>query len=507
MDLHERIFELAVTRSFFFPSNESYGSLSGFYDYGPVGALMKKKIQGLWRKMFLKSNGFHEVETSIITPELVLKASGHVGSFADPVLECSSCKTKIRGDTLVEDVLIEKHGEKWDGKLESIDEVVKEKSMKCPKCEGSFKPAYMFNLMFQTGIGGDRSIAYSRPETAQGIFTAFPRLYRNHGTKLPLAVGQIGRSFRNEISPRKGLVRMREFTQMELEYFFNPSQPGIDGFDEISEMKLRMQIKGKIVVKTPKQLVKEDIASNQIMAYFLAKEWEFYKRIGMSEPKMYFRVLDPHEVPHYSKANIDMEVQTSYGIIETIGTAYRTNFDLSQHGKESGNDFSVFVPEEKQKIVPHVVEASLGVDRLFFAILEHCYREKTKEKDWEWFDFPPIIAPYDVAIFPLMKKDGLPEKANEIADKLRELDDFDIFYQRSGSIGRRYARADEIGIPAAVTVDYDTLEKGTVTVRYRNNGEQVRVKISEIREIVKRFRKGDTWVSIKADYEVVKGSE
>lgn len=509
MELHERIFELALTRSFFFPSNEPYGSLSGFYDYGPVGVLMKKKIENLWRNIFIKSSGFHEVETSIITPEPVLKASGHVSSFADPVLECSICHTRIRGDTLVEDVLVEKHGEKWNGKLETIDQIVKEKDLRCPvnDCGGAFGKAYMFNLMFKTGIGGDRSAAYPRPETAQGIFTAFPRLFRNHGAKLPLAMGQVGRSFRNEISPRKGLVRMREFTQMELEYFFNPSEDGITGFEAIADMKLRMKIKGKIVVKTPRQLVTESIASNQIMAYMLAKEWMFYQLIGVSEPKMYFRVLDPHEVPHYSKANIDMEVQTSYGVIETIGTAYRTDFDLSQHSKESGSDFSVFLQEEKKKLIPHVVEASLGVDRLFFTILEHCFREKTKEKDWEWFDFPPSIAPYDVAVFPLMKKDGLPEKAEELSAMLRETSGLDVFYQQSGSIGKRYARADEIGIPAAVTIDYDTLEKGIVTVRYRNTGEQIRAKLPEVEGILRRFRKNDTWVSIKSDYELVKASE
>ncbi|HID73117.1 TPA: glycine--tRNA ligase [Candidatus Micrarchaeota archaeon] len=501
MELHERIFELALTRSFFFPANEPYGSLSGFYDYGPVGALMKRKIENIWRRMFIKEEGFHEVETSIVTPEPVLKASGHVGSFADPVVECAECHMRIRGDTLVEETLVEKHGEKWDGKLDTIDKAVKDAGMKCTKCGGEFKPAYMFNLMFATGIGGDRTPAYNRPETAQGIFTLFMRLFRNHGTKLPVAAGQVGRSFRNEISPRKGLVRMREFTQMELEYFFNPSQPAMRGFDEVADEKMRMQINGKNELMSAKELVDKGIA-NEIMAYFLVREWQFYQLVGVSEPKMFFRVLDKNEIPHYSQANIDMEVQTSFGSIETIGNAYRTDFDLSQHAKESGKDFSVFVEEEKKKIVPHVVEVSLGVDRLFFSILEHCFREKTKEKDWEWFDFPPAIAPYDIAVFPLMKKDGMAEKAEEIAKGLRE--EFDVHYYPGGSIGKRYAKADEIGIPAAVTVDYDTLEKGTVTLRYRNNGEQILIKIPDISGIIRRFRSGEGWDAIKADYELVK---
>ncbi len=500
MELHERIFDLALNRSFFFPANEPYGSLSGFYDYGPVGALIKRKIQRLWKQMFIRSEGFHEVETSIVTPEPVLKASGHVGSFADPVVECGACKTRVRGDTLVEETLVEKHGEKWDGKLGTIDQAVKDSGLKCPQCGGEFKPAYMFNLMFQTGIGGDRTPAYCRPETAQGIFTLFLRLFRNHGTKLPIAAGQVGRSFRNEISPRKGLVRMREFTQMELEYFFNPSKPQIEGFSGVADEKMRMQIGGKNSLMSAKDLVDNGLC-NEIMAYFLVREWQFYEMVGISEPKMFFRVLDKNEIPHYSQANIDMEIQTSFGPIETIGNAYRTDFDLSQHAKESGKDFSVFVEEEKKKIVPHVVEVSMGVDRLFFSILEHCFREKTKEKDWEWFDFPAVIAPYEVAVFPLMKKDGMAEKAKEIAGKLRE--DFDVHYYEGGSIGKRYAKADEIGIPCAVTIDYDTLEKGTVTVRYRNNGEQILIKVPQIQEIVRRFVKGDPWDSIKADYELV----
>ncbi|MFH1394461.1 MAG: glycine--tRNA ligase [Candidatus Micrarchaeota archaeon] len=501
MELHERIFELALTRSFFFPANEPYGSLSGFYDYGPVGALMKRKIESLWRGMFIKGEGFHEVETSIVTPEPVLKASGHVGSFADPVVECASCHTRVRGDTLVEEILVEKHGEKWNGRLDTIDDAVRESGLKCPKCGGEFKPAYMFNLMFATGIGGDRTPAYNRPETAQGIFTLFPRLFRNHGTRLPVAAGQVGRSFRNEISPRKGLVRMREFTQMELEYFFNPSQPRMKGFSDVSEVKMRMQVGGKNELMSARQLVEKGLC-NEIMSYFLVREWQFYMMVGISEPRMFLRVLGRNEIPHYSQANIDMEVQTSFGSIETIGNAYRTDFDLSQHAKESGKDFSVFIEEEKKKIVPHVVEVSMGVDRLFFAILEHCFREKTKEKDWEWFDFPAVIAPYDVAVFPLMKKDGMAEKAEGIARELRE--EFDVHYYPGGSIGKRYAKADEIGIPAAVTIDYDTLEKGTVTLRYRNNGEQVLMKIGDIAGVIRRFRSGDSWNAIKADFEIVK---
>lgn len=502
MQLNDTIFELALKRSFFFPSNEPYGGTAGFYEYGPVGVLIKHKIENLWREMFIKSEGYHEVETSIITPEPVLVASGHVGSFADPVVECQKCKTKVRADHLAEEKHYNLHGEKWDGKLESLDKVIAEKDVTCPKCKGPFGKCFMFNLMFQTGIGGDRTVAYSRPETAQGIFTSFPRIFKNHGTKLPLAVGQVGKSFRNEISPRKGLVRMREFTQMELEYFFNPSEPNFDKFEKVKDFELVMGIAGEQKSMNATQVVEQKVAANQIMAYFLVRQWEFYRKVGVDEKKMCLRVLAAHEVPHYSKGNIDMEVETSFGNIETIGNAYRTDFDLASHTKHSGQDLSVFVEAEKKRIMPHVFELSMGVDRLFYCILEHCFRDKDKsdtnqraegelgKKEWEWFDFPPAIAPYHVAIFPLMTKDGLDKKAEEITTALRN-SGLDVAYRDSGSIGRRYARADEIGIPYALTVDYDTLKDSTVTIRYRNDGKQERIKVSDCENVIKvNIRKG-----------------
>jgi len=483
MQLHEKIFELALKRSFFFPSNEPYGGTAGFYDYGPVGSLIKHKIEELWRDSFIKAHGYHEVETSIITPEEVLVASGHVASFGDPVVECTKCKTTVRADTFVEELHYRMHGEKWDGKLESLDKTIKDGGIKCPRCKGDFGPTFMFNLMFKTGIGGDRTPGYARPETAQGIFTAFPRLFRNHGTKLPMAIGQVGRSYRNEISPRKGLVRMREFTQMELEYFFDPEEDSFQGFGGEAGKKMRMALDDKKSEMTAKELVEKKVAANEIMAYFLGLEWDFYLKVGIPEEKMYLRVLDKNEIPHYSKGNIDMEVETSFGIVETIGNAYRTDYDLSQHAKTSGKDLSVFVNDKR--IIPHVFEVSMGVDRLFFCILEHCYRDKTKEKDWEWFDFPALIAPYHAAVFPLMKKDDMDKKAKEVTGMLRAKG-LDIAYRDSGSIGRRYARADEIGVPYALTIDYDTMKDESVTIRYRNDGEQERIKISECETVLKR---------------------
>jgi glycyl-tRNA synthetase len=238
---------------------------------------------------------------------------------------------------------------------------------------------------------------------------------------------------------------------------------------------------------TAQQVVEEGIG-NQIMAYFLAKEWEYYVLAGLDQARMWFRHLEANETPHYSESNVDMEVLTSYGIVEISGNAYRTNYDLSRHGQFSGKEIEVFLQEEGKKVVPHVVEVSMGADRLIFCLLEHTFREKSGEKEWEWFDFPPRVAPYEVAVFPLMKKDELKAPAEGIVSTLRE-NSINTYYSAVGSIGKRYARLDEIGVPYAVTVDYQTLEDGTVTIRFRNDGKQKRVKISELAEKLKKYKK------------------
>lgn len=489
MELHERIYELALTRSFFYPSNEIYGQVSGFYDYGPTGWQIKRRLQALWRRMFIQEEGFLEVESSIVTPEIVLKASGHVEEFTDPVVECEKCHTKIRADHLVES----KMEFRWDGKLETLTAKIRDNEIKCPSCGGRLSDAFASNLMFRTGIGAGQESAYLRPETAQGIFTAFPRIFRNHGAKLPMAVGQIGRSFRNEISPRRGLVRMREFTQMELEYFFNPNIHKMDGFEKVRDRKVRILTReaqaGNAAPEwmSAGEIVEGGIA-NEIMAYFLVKEWDYYTLAGLNPEAMWFRHLREDETPHYSKSNVDLEVETSHGMVEIAGNAYRTDYDLGRHGQFSKKEISVFSEETREKAVPHVVEVSMGVDRLFFCMLEHSFREKSEGKEWEWFDFAPSVAPYDLCVFPLMKKDGLRERAESITTMMREAG-LDALFSDAGSIGRRYAKADEIGVPYAVTVDYQTLEDNSVTVRYRNDGKQERAAVEKLAEKIKKLKK------------------
>ncbi|HNT60471.1 MAG TPA: glycine--tRNA ligase, partial [Candidatus Bilamarchaeaceae archaeon] len=443
----------------------------------------------LWRRMFLQEGGHLEVESSIVTPEIVLKASGHVEEFTDPVVECMQCHSKIRADHLVES----KMEFKWDGKLETITAKVRDNDIKCPSCGGKVSDAFFSNLMFRTGIGADQETAYLRPETAQGIFTSFPRVFRNHGAKLPLAVGQIGKSFRNEISPRRGLVRMREFTQMELEYFFNPKMPTIEGFGKVRKEKVRLltreaQAEGGAPQWVSAEGMVEKGIANEIMAYYLVKEWEYYTVAGLNPEGMWFRHLREEETPHYSQSNVDLEVETSHGMVEIAGNAYRTDYDLGRHGEYSKKEISVFSEETKEKVVPHVVEVSMGVDRLFFCMLEHSFREKSEGKDWEWFDFSPSVAPYDLCVFPLMKKDGLKEKAEGIVALMRE-NGLEALFSGSGSIGRRYAKADEIGVPYAVTIDYQTLEDESVTVRYRNDGKQERVAVEKLADKIRKLKR------------------
>ncbi|MFH1095076.1 MAG: glycine--tRNA ligase [Candidatus Micrarchaeota archaeon] len=486
--LSERIMELAVSRGFLIPSAQIYNPPAGFYDYGPVGAAIKRKLVALWRNIFITRPGFLEIETSLVLPREVLIASGHAASFADPLAECLKEKKKFRADKLLEKATLKS----CEGQSAAqLDAALKEHDIKCPDCGSPLGPVSSFNLMFATSVGtSGEANAFLRPETAQGIFLDFKRLFIQNGSKLPLAVGQVGKSFRNEISPRQGLVRAREFSQMELEYFFNPKRAVFEGFDEIAGKKVRIKppadgdVQPDVAEFTLQEAVSLGYFPNSIMAAFVCWQQELYEAYGIPRSKFHFSVLPADSLPHYSKGNVDLEVETSYGFIETAGTAYRTDFDLSGHAKHSGESMEVFVPGEGEKapgerIVPHVIEPSLGVDRPFYCILEHAYRPAGGAHEWEWFAFKPAIAPYTCGVFPLMKKDGLDLLADRVLSSLREAG-VDCYYSQTGSIGKRYARADEIGVPYGITVDYQSKEDDTVTVRYRDDGGQERVKIGEL---------------------------
>lgn len=479
----KKIIQTAKRRGFIWPSSEIYGGISGFFDLGPVGLLLKRKVENSWREFFLKTDNIFEIETSTIMPEKVWNASGHLKHFIDPITQCSKCKGFYRADNLIQEVT----GKFVEGmKPEEMTKIIRESNIKCPKCGGELSDVRIFNLMLKTDVGptsGNRS--YLRPETAQGIFVNFKNILAATRAKLPFGVAQIGKSYRNEISPRQWITRLREFHQMEIEMFFDPNNENVKNFEKFSKTKVRIftrdqQKKNENPLEISiEEAVEKGILPNKWIGYFIAKEFLWYQQLGIPPEAIRFRHMLPEETPHYSKGNFDMEIKFDFGWKEVVGNAYRTDYDLSTHMKYSGENFSIMVNDKK--IVPHVVEPSFGIDRTIYGILFYCFVED-KKRGWNWFRFPPKISPYTVAVFPLVNKDGLQEKAKEVFNQIKGC--YDSFYDDSGSIGKRYARADEIGIPFAVTIDYQTLEDNTCTIRDRDTTKQKRVKISELTNII-----------------------
>ena len=487
----QEIQNVCLSRGIIYPTAEIYSGISGFFDYGPIGTMIKHKFIDYWREFFLKSQeNFFEVEGSIILPEKALVASGHVESFIDPVTQCKKCKSLHRADHLIED----ETGKFVEGKsLQELEKIIKEEKLKCPKCGGELLEVKVFHLMLKTEIsplGGQTG--YLRPETAQNIFTTFNRIFKTNRSKLPMGIAQVGHSFRNEISPRNFVVRVREFTQMEIELFFDPSDEKCQAFEEVKDLEINLitreaQKKGEGVVKiSVKEALNKGIIPNKWLGYFMAKEFLFYKSLGIPESSIRFRHMLPEETPHYSKGNFDLEIEFDFGWKEVVGNAYRTDHDLKNHMKHSNVDLSV--QTDNGKIIPHVVEPSFGVDRTIAGILLHNYVED-KKRGWNWFKLPARIAPYIAGVFPLVNKDDLPKKALEIFKNLKR-EGFDVFFDDSGSIGKRYARSDEIGVPFAITIDYDTLEDGTVTVRNRDSTKQIRVHVDDLKIFLEKALRG-----------------
>ena len=569
-DKYEKIVNLALRRGFFWPSYEIYGGVGGLYDLGPLGASLKKNIVEKWREWFIIKHQDYvvEIETPMIAPAKVFEASGHVEHFTDPIVECSKCGRVFRADKLVE----EKLGVLAEGlKPDELSKLIKEHDLKCPECGGALGDVRLFNLLFQTTIGPIKgNVGYLRPEAAQGMFTAFKRVYEVMRNKIPIGIAQIGRVARNEISPRQGMIRLREFTIMEVEFFFDPEEPECPLLDKYMNTTLRIlpgkyKVEGRkepIVVKV-RDALEEGLIVNQWLAYWLVVSKEFVKDLGISEENMFFEEKLPHERAHYSSQTFDQLVKVSrWGWIEVSGHSYRGDYDLSGHMKYSKVDLTVFkkykVPKEiiekkvevdkvkilktfkkdevpkvfkllskiskeeliklvessqnviklddieipkdvikvvtvtkkihGKKYVPHVVEPSFGAERLVYVVLEYAY---TEEADRVVLKIRPDLAPIKVAVFPLVNKKELVRIAYRIYKDLMN-EGFTVMYDDSGSIGRRYARADEVGVPYSVTVDYQTLEDNTVTIRYRDDKEQERIEmdklISKIHELIKSRR-------------------
>jgi len=568
VDRYEKVMELARRRGFFWPSYEIYGGVAGFYDLGPLGLRLKENIVSLWRDHFVKrqQHVVVEIETPIIGPSKVYEASGHLEHFTDPIVECLRCGRKFRADHLIE----EKLGIKAEGLTpEEMTKIIRESDLRCPVCGGPLSEVKQFNLLFRTTIGPyTQNVGYLRPETAQGMFVAFKRVYEVSRQRLPLGIAQVGRVARNEISPRQGIMRLREFTIAELEFFFDPEDPWQGGILEellgrLGDTKLRIltaDAKTRGEEKPEEYGVREAIEEGIIvtpwLGYWMAIARDFVLDLGVSYEDMYFDEKLPEERAHYAAQTFDQLVYVSrLGWLEVSGHAYRTDYDLSRHMKYSGQDLRVFkplkepriierkivlvdprwlgrtlrdkakdimaairvldadeaerqlrehgyvevlgvrIPADKVKIVtkrekitgrkfiPHVAEPSFGVERLLFVTLDHAYSERDGRVVLR---LPRRIAPVKTAVFPLVKDEKLVAIARSAWWRLLDEGLYAV-YDDDGSIGRRYARVDEIGVPVAVTVDYQTLEDDTVTLRDRDTWEQVRVPLTRLTEAIKRF--------------------
>lgn len=469
----DEIAELARRRGFLWQAFEIYGGAAGFYDYGPLGARLKRRIEEEWRDFYMRE-GFYEIETTNIAPREIFESSGHLESFTDQAVVCKHCKSffRVAGSVKVRE--------------------------KCPECGGELEAAGEFNLMFQTRIGvpkgesdsgAKKSESYLRPETAQGIFLNFQRLLRFNRDKLPFGIIQIGKAYRNEISPRKSLIRLREFTLAEAEVFVDPREKNNHPiFEDVKDRMLRTvpgegEGEGEEEEKSVEESVRSGIIANEYLGYHIAKVDEFLERIGIPRAKVRFRQHLREEMAHYATDCWDAEfLSERYGWMEIVGVADRGGYDLSAHASFSNADMSVHA--ESVKIIPHVIEPSYGIDRIIYALLESSfYEEQVGKENRRVLRLKNEIAPIKAAVFPLLNRDELKKKAKEVFQKLRDASIF-VEYDDSGSIGRRYRRQDEIGTPYCITIDYETLEDDTVTIRERDTMKQVRVPIAEVKDVL-----------------------
>ncbi len=559
-DKFTAINELAKRRGFFWSSFEIYGGSGGFVTYGPLGTRLKQNIEAKLRELFVKQIGIYEMESSIVAPGKVFEASGHVDHFKEPMVECQNCHSRFRADHLLEEKGISSaEAEKMT--LEEIGQEIERHGVVCPDCGGKFREPQRYLTMFETTIGPySGAVGYGRPEAAQNIFVEFNRLYTAARERLPFGVIQIGHALRNEISPRQGLIRLREFTISDLEFFFDPEEPSCKLLPEVENEILpillcetRLKECEDTTNLTVREALDRKIIRSEWQAFFMAMAKKLLVSLGVPANKQRFIEKLTWEKAHYSSQSFDQEVLVDrWGWVEVSGHAYRTDYDLTCHMKASGVDMTVYkeyaspiVKEEfvvkpimaklgpvykgeaakvaallaklpaqevsdamqkdgfimvdkylvkvdqvdigKQKtivrgtrFVPHVVEPSFGSDRLFYVALEYAYRVKD---DRVVLSFPRSIAPIQIGIYPLMSKDGLDDKAR-VVQKMLAKEGFMVEFDETGSIGRRYARADEAGVQLGITIDYDSFKDETVTIRDRDSWQQVRTPIKDLPEFM-----------------------
>ena len=471
-----------MEKGIIFPTAEIYGGFSGFPDYGPLGVEMKRAVKDVWWNRFVREReDIVGMDGSIITHPKVWEASGHVGAFYDPLVECKKCGNRFRADHVIEDKL----GINADGvPLEKMEKLIAEKGIKCQKCGGELGKPKEFGLMFSTQVGPvEGGTSYLRPETAQSIFVNFFRIYRTSRKNLPFGIAQIGRAFRNEISPRNFPFRSREFEQMEIEYFINPEKK-CPLIDEVKHVRMNILTRdAQEKNQEPVEMGTADMLkiTGDWHVYWLAKFWEFFMDLGIKPENLRLRQHTKDELSFYSKDTWDYDYNYPFGWKELMGLADRTDYDLKQHAKSTDKELKVL--EDGKKIFPAVIEPSAGVDRLVLTLLVDAWH---MDGERHVLRLSPLVSPNQVAVFPLVNKDGMDSKAREIYGSLKTR--FRTFYDDRGSIGRRYRRQDSLGTPWCVTVDGDTLKDGTVTMRNRDSMEQRRVKIEEIeKEMSKSF--------------------
>ncbi len=486
----EEMATFCKAKGFVYQDSEIYGSLSGFWDFGPLGVELKNNIKQHWWKTFVQNRqDVVGMDGSIITHRKIWEASGHADCFADLILTCAKCKNKLRADIHIEEVL----NIPGDGlTAEQVNDIVEKNNLKCQKCNGAFLKVNDFNLMFETQVGPSKektNTTFLRPETAQLIFADFHLIKENARLKLPFGIAQIGKSFRNEISPRDFLFRTREFEQMEIEFFVHPDRINeCPFFNEVKDMKINIITSAMQQKKQKHKEITVDKLTeftSKWHAYWLSINYKWFLDLGIKPENIRIREHLEKELAHYAGACFDLEYNFPFGWKEIHGNADRTQFDIKQHVKASGKDINVYDEETKEKIIPYVAsEPSQGVERAFLSFMFDAYNHdpENKERNWVVLKLHPKLTPIKVAVFPLVNK--LNDKAKEIFNLLKT--EFVCTYDRGGAIGRRYARADERGIPCCVTIDFDTIEKdNSVTIRDRDTTEQVRVKIPELKKFLR----------------------
>lgn len=467
MNVYEQVIELAKRRGFFWPSYSIYGGESGFYDYGPVGVMLKDNVIKAWKEAYIAEGGIM-IDTPVIVPESVFRTSGHLEKFSDLATECPKCHNREKLETVMKaagnELVIKSE--------EEANRFLQDNTVKCIKCgtrlTSAFESKQMFKIPEQAGSGN----LYLRPETAQGIFVNFKLLNTVFRGKLPMAVAQLGKGFRNEISPRQSLLRMKELNMGEVEVFVIPETKYWKELPAGDQIKFVPKA-GPEIASDVRSAFEQGVISSNGMAYFINKTYNILKSIGLKPGSIRFRQQHDDELAHYSVDSWDAEALLDESWVEVVGIADRN--DLKRHQDATGESMSVKVDD--RDVIPSVIEPAYGIDRMALSLLMHAFY--TRENGFKVLMLPENVAPYHAAVLPLVNKDGLDELARGLHEKLLDKDPY-IYFDQSGSIGKRYARQDEIGTPYCITLDHDSITEKTVTVRERDSTKQARVSIGSL---------------------------